>query len=88
MKQMVKTCLVCGGELPEAIVGKLATPIAELGLSTRTENCLIRGGIKYVEQLVKLGENDLLRLRNMGKVSLAQINEKVKTLGFRCFDWQ
>ena len=59
------------------------TPIEDLNISNRAQNALRRGGICYVEQLIKLDHYDILRLRNMGQGSFNEINAAVKKLGLR-----
>ena len=54
--------------------------ISELQLSSRAINCLMRVGIRYVEQLAKLTDNDLLKLRNMGTKTLSEIRSKTPRL--------
>ena len=78
----LETCWVCGNKIDGDTSKKLDMPIAELGLSTRSRNCLIRGGINYVEELLMLEPRDLLKLRNCGYVCLNEINEKIRLLGF------
>ena len=56
------------------------TPIETLNLSSRAKNCLMRAEIEYVEQLIKLTEKDLLRLRNMGKHTVNEIKQKISGL--------
>ena len=75
-------CWVCGGIVPKKIAEKLGTPIAELGCSTRLRNALKRGGYEYIEQVLKLSNNDLLRLRNFGTFCLKELTEKIKAFGF------
>ncbi|MFH1858093.1 MAG: DNA-directed RNA polymerase subunit alpha, partial [Candidatus Omnitrophota bacterium] len=53
---------------------KLKMPVAELELSVRAANCLREEKIKTLEQLVRRTESDMLKLRNFGKKSLAEIN--------------
>ena len=60
------------------------TPIEALGLSPRARNCLVRRGIEYIEQLIKLDIDELMRIRNMGKHTAQEIIEKVNRLGI---DW-
>ncbi len=45
-------------------------PLEEVGLSVRSYNCLKREGINYLEQLLNLQYEDLLRIRNLGKKSI------------------
>lgn len=53
------------------------TPIEELDLSVRSYNCLKRHGIDTLGQLEALNEEDLYRIRNIGKRSVEEIIEKV-----------
>jgi len=80
--RMSKTCWLCGGTISETVAEKLGTPICELGLSTRPYNALKRHGIKYVEQILKLTFDDLLKIRNFGTVCAKELNEKIAAMGF------
>lgn len=53
---------------------KLKMPVTELELSVRSANCLREEKIKTLEQLVRKNESDMLKYRNFGKKSLAEIN--------------
>jgi len=57
------------------------TPIETLKLSSRAFNSLKRGGVDFVEQLIWLDRNKIMRMRNMGQHSFDEINSKVKSLG-------
>ena len=54
---------------------KLKTPISELELSVRSSNCLREAKIKTIGDLVKKSELEMLKYRNFGKKSLAEINK-------------
>lgn len=56
--------------------------IDELDLSVRSFNCLKRAGINTVEDLLLLTEERLMKIRNMGKKSLDEIEKKLGSLGF------
>jgi len=56
-------------------------PVKELELSARTMNCLKRGGITTVGELISKGEKGLLSLRNFGQKSKQEIEERLKELG-------
>jgi DNA-directed RNA polymerase subunit alpha len=56
--------------------------IHELELSIRSENCLLRGGIHTVGDLLQRSRDDLLKIRNLGKISLTEIEKKLTTLGY------
>ena len=83
---MGKTCWVCGNKLPDVAVEKLCTPIAELNLSNRTFNTLTRAKITYIEQLLRLDQDEIFLIRNMGKITFNEIKEKVAELGFVCWN--
>ena len=55
--------------------------IEELDLSVRSHNCLMRAGIGTVAELTKFSASELARIRNMGRVSLREIEEKLSALG-------
>ncbi|MDR3254900.1 MAG: DNA-directed RNA polymerase subunit alpha [Synergistaceae bacterium] len=52
-------------------------PVRDLELSVRSENCLMRGGVHYIGELVSRSRGDLLKIRNLGKISLREIEEKL-----------
>lgn len=57
------------------------TPIEELDLSVRTYNCLKRSGITKVGQILEMDEQDLLGVRNFGRKSLEELQEKLSQRG-------
>jgi DNA-directed RNA polymerase subunit alpha len=59
----------------------LARPVRDLELSIRSENCLLRGGILTIGDLVGRSRDDLLKIRNLGKISLREIEEKLEKAG-------
>ncbi len=61
----------------------LARPVHDLELTIRAENCLLRGGIQTVGDLLQKTREDLLKIRNLGKISLVEIEEKLKSIGFK-----
>lgn len=60
----------------------LGMKIDELDLTVRSFNCLKKAGIESVGELAKLGMNDLLKIKNLGRKSLEEIIDKMKELGF------
>ena len=58
-------------------------PIHELELSIRSENCLLRGGITTIGELLQKSRDDLLRIRNLGRKSLNEIEEKLTACGYQ-----
>lgn len=53
-------------------------PIEELDLSVRSYNCLKRGGINTIYELTLKTADDLLKIRNLGKKSLEEIETKLE----------
>ncbi len=60
---------------------KLKVPISELELSVRSSNCLREARIKTIGDLVKKSELEMLKYRNFGKKSLAEINKILGDMG-------
>lgn len=58
---------------------EMYTPIEILGLSPRTLNSLINGGIGSIEQLTKCTESKLNNLRGFGKKALTEVRDALKT---------
>ncbi len=59
----------------------LETPIEDLELSVRSYNCLKRAGIHTVADIVNKSEQDMIKVRNLGKKSLDEVINKVAELG-------
>lgn len=57
--------------------------IEELDLSVRSYNCLKRAGITSVEQLSQKTEEDMMKVRNLGKKSLKEVKEKLLAIGLK-----
>lgn len=55
--------------------------IEELELSKRSSNALKRAGVNTIEELMDKTEEDLMKYRNLGKKSLAEIKEKLEEIG-------
>ena len=59
----------------------LVMMIEDLDLSVRSYNCLKRAGIQTVEELTMKTEEEMMRVRNLGKKSLKEVKEKIYDLG-------
>ena len=59
----------------------LEMPIEELELSVRSYNCLKRAGISTVEDLASKSQEDMMKVRNLGKKSLDEVTNKLIDLG-------
>ena len=60
----------------------LEMSIEDLELSVRSFNCLKRAGISTVEDLANKTEEDMMKVRNLGKKSLDEVTHKLHSLGF------
>ncbi|MCM1523739.1 MAG: DNA-directed RNA polymerase subunit alpha [Ruminococcus sp.] len=60
----------------------LEMTIEELDLSVRSFNCLKRAGINTVEDLISKSEEEMMKVRNLGKKSFDEVMEKLHSLGF------
>ena len=59
----------------------LEMTIEELDLSVRSFNCLKRAGINNVEDLISKTEDDMMKVRNLGRKSLDEVVAKLASLG-------
>ena len=59
----------------------LEMTIEELELSVRSFNCLKRASINTVEELTERTEDDMMKVRNLGKKSLDEVKNKLEELG-------
>ena len=66
----------------------LVMMIEDLDLSVRSYNCLKRAGIQTVEELTQKTEDEMMRVRNLGKKSLKEVKDKIYDLGlsFKSFE--
>ena len=61
----------------------LEMTIEELDLSVRSFNCLKRAGINTVEDLTNKTEEEMMKVRNLGRKSLEEVFQKLNELGFQ-----
>ena len=82
--------LICVGAPTEAFTAykpmkefleKLKMPVSEMELSVRSANCLEKAKIKTLGDLVHRSESEMLKYRNFGKKSLAEINKILVGMG-------
>ena len=55
--------------------------IEDLDLSVRSYNCLKRAGINTVQELANQTEEDMMKVRNLGRKSLKEVKDKLAELG-------
>jgi DNA-directed RNA polymerase subunit alpha len=70
-----------GDEAEEKLRKILGTPVEELELSVRSSNCLKMASITTIGDLVQRSEEDMVKTKNFGKKSLAEIQNKLKSYG-------
>lgn len=69
-------------EAEGAMAGKsMDMTIEELDLSVRAFNCLKRAGINTVAELVQKDQEEMMKVRNLGKKSLEEVEQKLALLG-------
>ena len=61
----------------------LVMSVDELELSVRSYNCLKRAGINTVEELTNKSQEDMMKVRNLGRKSLEEVLAKLKELGLQ-----
>ena len=64
----------------------LSMTIEELDFSVRSFNCLKRAGINTVEDLISKTEDDMMKVRNLGRKSLEEVVNKLESLGLALRD--
>lgn len=67
-------------KVDEELYTKLRMPVSELELSVRSANCLKEAKIRTIGELVQKTESEMLKYRNFGKKSLAEIQEIIKEM--------
>jgi DNA-directed RNA polymerase subunit alpha len=65
----------------EAGAKTMEMTIEDLELSVRSYNCLKRAGINTVAELVQKTEEDMMKVRNLGRKSLEEVKKKLAELG-------
>lgn len=61
----------------------LEMTIEELDLSVRSFNCLKRAGINTVSDLINKSEEEMMKVRNLGRKSFEEVRDKLTSLGFQ-----
>lgn len=64
----------------------LEMTVEELDLSVRSYNCLKRAGINTVEELISKTEEEMMKVRNLGRKSLEEVVTKLAALGLKLAD--
>ena len=62
-------------------------PIEELDLSVRSYNCLKRAAISTVAELTQKTEEEMMKVRNLGKKSLKEVKDKLAENGLSFRDY-
>lgn len=76
-------------EVPEESGSKtMEMTIEDLDLSVRSYNCLKRAGINTVAELVQKTEEDMMKVRNLGRKSLDEVKKKLHELGLSLTEYE
>lgn len=76
-----ETCLM-KQNVDDSKTKALEMSIDELEFSVRAYNCLKRANINTLQDLTEKSENEMMKIRNLGKKSLKEVIDKVKEMGF------
>ncbi len=74
---------IAANKSEDALVKVLEMSIEELDLSVRSYNCLKRAGINTVQELISKTEEEMMKVRNLGKKSLEEVELKLNHLGLK-----
>lgn len=66
----------------EEAASPVSMSIDDMDLSVRSNNCLRRAGINTVEELIQRSEEDMMKVRNLGRKSLDEVKKKLADLGY------
>jgi len=80
MEQREEIVFVASASLSGELSGRELT-IEELDLSVRSFNCLKRANINTVEDLISKTEDDMMKVRNLGRKSLEEVINKLAMMG-------
>ena len=62
------------------------TPLEDIDWTVRTYNCLKRAGIDTIEQLVERKLEDVIKIRNLGRKKVEEVEDKLGELGLKLKD--
>lgn len=68
-------------EIDKIAEGPKSANIEDLDLTVRSTNCLRRAGISTIDELCDRTEDDMMKIRNLGRKSLEEIREKLRAMG-------
>ena len=85
MEQREEIVFVASASLSGELSGRELT-IEELDLSVRSFNCLKRANINTVEDLISKTEDDMMKVRNLGRKSLEEVINKLAMMGLHLAD--
>lgn len=85
MSEEAKTAEILVAKEEDNKVQMLEMTIEELDLSVRSYNCLKRAGINTVQELANKTEQEMIKVRNLGRKSLEEVKIKLQELelGFK-----
>lgn len=81
LSKVAQTTSIMVEKKDSAVIDNLDTTIDELELSVRSYNCLKRAGINTVQDLTSRTEEDMMKVRNLGRKSLDEVIEKLHSMG-------
>ena len=86
LSELADTTGVMSAKQEDSKLKKLETSIDDLDFSVRAYNCLKRANINTLGDLVEKSELEMMKIRNLGKKSLKEVIDKVKSMGLNFRD--
>lgn len=80
VESMASTSMLISRE-EDKVQKLLEMSIEDMDLSVRSYNCLKRAGINTIDDLIKKSEEDMLKVKNLGRKSLEEVVHKLESLG-------
>ena len=86
LSELADTTGVMSAKQEDSKLKKLETSIDDLDFSVRAYNCLKRANINTLQDLTQKSENEMMKIRNLGKKSLKEVIDKIKDMGLKFRD--
>lgn len=83
LSELADTTGVMSAKQEDSKLKKLETAIDDLDFSVRAYNCLKKANINTLGDLTEKTENEMMKIRNLGKKSLKEVMDKIKDMGLR-----
>lgn len=86
LSDIADTTGIMNAKQEDSKLKKLETSIDDLDFSVRAYNCLKKAGINTLGDLTEKSEDEMMKIRNLGKKSLKEVMDKIKDMGLKFRD--